>query len=161
MAAFVQHVRILHGGAEIFVTEQFLNGPNVISGLEKMRGERMPECVTPGMLGYASPVDSILDSPLQNRLVNVMPSFFACLHVFPPSFLRKDPLPAPVLWRVRILTIQGVGQEDTAPSAGSTSTGFPGKRFSIVPNAPSLRGTVQCRSLACQRRPATVLIFAT
>ena len=97
MAAFVQHVRVHHGGADVFVTEQFFDCPDVVTGLKQMGSERMPKYVAPGTLDRTGPADSILDSPLQNRLVSVMPSFFARLRIFPPGFLRKDPLPAPVL----------------------------------------------------------------
>ena len=49
MAAFVQHVRVHHGGADVLVTEQFLDCPDVLTGLKKVRGERMPECVARGL----------------------------------------------------------------------------------------------------------------
>lgn len=77
------------------MAEQLLDCPDVVTGLKEVRGERMPECVAPGMLDHTGPADRILDGSLQNRLVNVMPPFFARLRVFPPGFLRKDPLPAP------------------------------------------------------------------
>jgi hypothetical protein len=38
-AAFVQDVRVDHGGGHVGVPEQFLNGPNVVSGFEQVRGE--------------------------------------------------------------------------------------------------------------------------
>ena len=104
-----------------------------VTGLKEVRGERMPECVAPGMLDHTGPADSILDSPLQNRLVNVMPSFFARLRIFPPGFLRKDPLPAPVLRRVGILAVQGVRQEDTTPPIGQI---FFVNRFHLLQNGP-------------------------
>lgn len=59
MAAFVQHVRILHGGAEIFVTEQFLDRPAAVPGLKKMRGERVLECVNNIMCQELFPVDCV------------------------------------------------------------------------------------------------------
>lgn len=99
MAAFVHHVRVHHGGADVLVTEQFLDGPDVVTGLKEVRGERMPECVAPGMLDHTGPADSLLDGLLQNRLVNMMPAFLSSLGVPPSMFLGKDPLPAPVFRR--------------------------------------------------------------
>jgi len=52
MAAFVQHVRVHHGGADVLVTKQLLGCPDVVTGLKEVRGERMPECVAPGMLDH-------------------------------------------------------------------------------------------------------------
>ncbi len=108
MAAFVQYVRVDHGGADVLVTEQFLDCPDVVTGLKEVRGERMPECVATHVLHNPRLADGLLDCSLQNRLVNVMPSFFARLRVVPPGFLRKDPLPAPVFRRVGVLPIEDV-----------------------------------------------------
>ncbi len=66
MAAFVQHMRV-HHGADVLVTEQFLNGPDVVTGFKEVRGERMPECMSPGMLDHIGPADGILNSSLQSR----------------------------------------------------------------------------------------------
>lgn len=52
MAAFVQHVRVHHGGADVLMAEQFLDCPDVVTGLKEVRGERMPDCVAPGMLDH-------------------------------------------------------------------------------------------------------------
>ena len=40
-AAAIQHMSINHGRADIFVTQQFLNGANIISRFEQMRSEAM------------------------------------------------------------------------------------------------------------------------
>ncbi len=129
MAAFVQHMRVQHGRADVLVTEQFLNGPDVVTSFKEVRGERMPKCVAPGMLDHTGPADGLLDGLLQNRLGNMMPAFFAGLGVPPSMFLGKDPLPAPVLWHVGILAVQGVGQENTAPPLGQI---FLVDRFHLV-----------------------------
>jgi hypothetical protein len=43
MAATIEHVRIDHRRAHIRVPEQLLHGANVVTVLEQMRRERMPE----------------------------------------------------------------------------------------------------------------------
>ena len=46
-------MRVDHGCPDVDVTEEFLNGSYVGSGLEEMRCEGMPECVTSYFLGDA------------------------------------------------------------------------------------------------------------
>ncbi len=80
-----------------------------------MRGDRMPECVATHVLHNPRLADGLLDGPLENRLVNMMPSFFVSPGVLPAAFLGKDPLPAPVLRRVGVLAVEGVWKLHTAP----------------------------------------------
>lgn len=46
-------MRVDHGGPNVDVTKEFLNGSDVGSGLEEMRCEGMPEGVTSYFLGDA------------------------------------------------------------------------------------------------------------
>ena len=55
MAAFVQHLRVDHGGADVLVTEQFLDGPDIVPGLKEVRA---PE-KTPGTFSDASQKERI------------------------------------------------------------------------------------------------------
>lgn len=43
MDAFVQHVCVNHSSADVLMAEQFLDWPDVVTGLKEVRGERMPE----------------------------------------------------------------------------------------------------------------------
>jgi hypothetical protein len=43
MWAAIQHVRVKHGGLDVFVTQQFLDDANVIAVSQAMCGKRMPE----------------------------------------------------------------------------------------------------------------------
>jgi hypothetical protein len=115
MAPFVQYVRVDHGGADVPVTEQFLDCSDVIPRFKQMCGERMPEGVAPDMLDHSGHPNGLLDCPLKHRLVKMMPAFFASLGVRPAMFLRKDPLPAPVLRRVGVFPIESVRQWHSAP----------------------------------------------
>jgi mRNA interferase RelE/StbE len=87
-------MRVHHGHADVLVTEQFVDGPDVVTGFKEVRGERMPECVAPSMLDHTDPADGLLDGSLKNRLVNMMLAFFAGLGALPSMFLGKDTLPA-------------------------------------------------------------------
>jgi hypothetical protein len=60
------------------VTEQFLDGPDVVTGFKQVRDERMPECVAPGMLDHTGPADGLLDGSgtrkgAQNTLLRLLP----------------------------------------------------------------------------------------
>lgn len=50
LTAFLQDVRVDLGRTNITMTEQFLDGAQIISGLEQMGSKRMPEGVTTAML---------------------------------------------------------------------------------------------------------------
>ncbi len=65
-----------HGGADVFVTEEFLDGADVIAGLEKVGGERVAEGVTGDALGQADFLSSPTDGALQGRGIEVMAAFF-------------------------------------------------------------------------------------
>jgi len=52
-AAAIQNVGIDHGGLDILVAEEFLNGSDIVPGFEQVRGKAMPECVTTRGLGEA------------------------------------------------------------------------------------------------------------
>ena len=41
MTTLIQHVRVDHRGAHVAVSQQFLNRPDVVPGLEQMGGKRM------------------------------------------------------------------------------------------------------------------------
>ena len=61
----VEDMGIDHRGLYILVTEKFLDGPNVVTAFEQVRGEGVPECVTCGVLRQSRPGDS-----LPHRLLN-------------------------------------------------------------------------------------------
>jgi hypothetical protein len=77
----------------------------------------------------------IPDGFLYQLFVGVMTSLFLGLAVDPPVFLWKDPLPAPVLRRVGILSIKGIWKLDTAPPIGQI---FLVNRFHLVDLEPEL-----------------------
>lgn len=100
-----------HRHLDVAMPQQLLVRANVRAAFEQVCGKGVPECVAPGILDPTGPANGVLHHSLQNRLVNVMPSFLAGPGVLPSMLLGKDLLPAPVLRRVGILTVQGVGQQ--------------------------------------------------
>jgi hypothetical protein len=107
LAAAVEHVGVDRGGTHILVTEELLDGPDVVARLQQMSGEGMPEGVAPHMLDDARRADGLLHRPLNHGLVNMVPSLFACTSGLLPRGLGKDTLPAAVGGRVRVLPVQG------------------------------------------------------
>src|SRR3990170_2454569 len=54
LPASIQDMSIDHGGVHILMAEQFLDGPDVITVLNQVRGKRMPHGMTTGRPGYSS-----------------------------------------------------------------------------------------------------------
>jgi len=66
-----------HSNFHVFVAKQFLDGSVVIAIIEQMRGKRVAEGVTGGVLDNARLAYGILDNALNSGLVDVMASLFA------------------------------------------------------------------------------------
>jgi hypothetical protein len=58
-------MRVAHRGLDVFVTEQLLNGPDIISVLQQVRGEGMAEGVAGRMLGEPHRGGCRFDGPLE------------------------------------------------------------------------------------------------
>ena len=78
------------------MTKKLLDRADVVTRIEEMGGERMPECVTADVLDQTGRAHSFLSGPLQDRFVGMVAAFLARSSVLPSIFLRKDPLPTPV-----------------------------------------------------------------
>jgi hypothetical protein len=66
ISASIEDMRIDHGGADVPVSEEFLDCPDIIAVLKWMGGKRMPEGVTTGWFGDPSFPNSFLDRSLQD-----------------------------------------------------------------------------------------------
>ena len=71
--ALLQNVRIDHGGAQVGVAEQFLDGPNIAAGLQKMRREAVSKRVR----SHSFLDVSILDRPTQRLAKNAFMQMMA------------------------------------------------------------------------------------
>jgi len=71
----------------------------------------MAERVTGGTFGNPGAGHRLLDCPLDNRFIDVMPSLLTGIPVPPSTFLRENPLPAPISRRVGILSRECVWHE--------------------------------------------------
>jgi len=103
-------MRVEHGRADVLVAQQFLNGPDVIAVLEQMGGERVPERVAGSRFHQARPADGLLDGPLQDNLVEVVPSALAGISLYVDTRCGEDPMPSPFPARAWVLPRQSIGQ---------------------------------------------------
>ena len=69
MASPVQHIRVNHGRADVFVSQEFLDRTNVVAGLKQMCGKGMPEGMAADMFDHSGLTDSLLHRPLKNGLL--------------------------------------------------------------------------------------------
>src|SRR5512136_578475 len=65
--AALEHMGVDHGGFDILVTEQFLDGTDVVTILEKLGGEGMAEGMRGNGFVQASGQRSLTDSLLHHR----------------------------------------------------------------------------------------------
>jgi len=103
--ATVQNLSVDHRRSNIFVAEQFLNSSYIVTVFEQMRSEAMAKGMAGSLLCYSCLVDSLLYSPLQLALVEVMPAFCPGARVYFLLRRREEILPAPLAICVRILPL--------------------------------------------------------
>lgn len=109
MAPFIEDVRVDHGRADVLVSKQFLDRSDVVAGLKQVCGKGMPERMASHALDEVCLAHRFLYCPLENCLVDVVPSLFAGLGILPAVLLRENPLPTPLLRRIGVFSFDGVG----------------------------------------------------
>ena len=103
-----------HSGTNVFVTEEFLHGANIISRFEEVGGKRMAEGVTGDAFGEAQKLDGFSNDLLDGSLTEMMSPHQPGVGVGRASRGRKDILPAPFSTGIRVFLGQGMGQVNTA-----------------------------------------------
>jgi hypothetical protein len=71
-AGLVEDVGVDHGGLDVAVAQQLLDGADVVPLLEEVGGERVPEGVAAGGLGQPGLRDRLLHRLLHGRLVQMV-----------------------------------------------------------------------------------------
>ncbi len=66
----IQYMGVDHGGFHVFVTEQFLNGSDIIGILKHRCGERVTEGVTGRVLDEPRLADCVFDDTLDSGLIS-------------------------------------------------------------------------------------------
>ncbi len=70
-----------HGGADVFVAEELLDGANVVAGFEEMGGKAVAEGMAAGWLLDAGGDDGLFDGVLEVLFGEVVPTSFAAARV--------------------------------------------------------------------------------
>ena len=70
-----------HGGGDVFVAEEFLDGANIIALFQQVRSETVPERVAVGGLGDAAGPDCVFDGVLEVFLVDMVAAFLAATRI--------------------------------------------------------------------------------
>lgn len=76
-ASAMQHVCIDHGRFDVFMAQKFLHGANIITILQEMGGEAVPQGMAVPTLVNASLLYSRFHRLLQDSVRHVMAPFFA------------------------------------------------------------------------------------
>ena len=66
-----------HGGGDVFVAEEFLDGANIIALFQQVRSETVPERVAVCGLGDSAGPDGVFDGVLEVFLVDMVAAFLA------------------------------------------------------------------------------------
>lgn len=114
--ASIRHMRVDHGRFHVFMPEEFLDGPDVVTVCKQMRRKGMTERVAGRMLGDARRGRGGFRRPPDQRLIKVVPSLVAGLGAPPAVLLRKPVLPPPLPRCPWVLPIEDAREIDsTAP----------------------------------------------
>src|SRR5258708_80683 len=103
--AAIQHVSVDHCSIEIFMPEQFLNCPYVVSGFQQMRGEAMTKRMATGVFDDARGAYRLLDCFLKHSFAHMVSSFDTGTWVNRSFSGWKDVLPPPFSLRIRIFFV--------------------------------------------------------
>src|SRR4030095_5069421 len=127
----IEDVGVDHRGADVPVTQQLLDGTNVVAFLQEVRGKRVPEGMARGGLGNPRAPDRVLDRPLEDRLVQVVAATLTGHAVHVEASRRKDPLPSPGAAGIRVLAQERPGQLDPARTMPKIAFVLPARTLEV------------------------------
>src|SRR3954471_11525386 len=81
-AGFLEDVGVDLGGGDVGVAEEFLDGADVVAGLEEMGGEGMAEGVATDWFGNLAELDGVADGALEDEFVEMRASLFFGTRIF-------------------------------------------------------------------------------
>ena len=103
-----------HGGGDVAVAEELLDGADVVAAFEEVGGEGVAEGVAGDSFGEVRFGGRSFDGALEDAFVEVVAVFGVVSMVFPAAGGGKDPLPDPGFARRRDFSVDGVGEPDGA-----------------------------------------------
>jgi hypothetical protein len=92
-ARSVEHVGANHRRRNVFVTEELLNGPDVVVGLKEMGGKSVPKAMDTDGFAYVREAYGGVDRCLEVALVDMVASYLAGAGVFRQDLCKEDILP--------------------------------------------------------------------
>ena len=114
---FVQNMRINHRRSNIFVSEESLDGSDIVTAFQQMGGEAMPESMAAGCLGNTGGKNGFFYCVLKIFLRDVMTADFSAARVERGLGRWEDVLPDPGTLGIWIFTAQCGWEVDFATSA--------------------------------------------
>ena len=97
------------GCADVFVAELFLDGSDIRSSFQKMSRERMAKCMTARWFGNACFSYGDFNCPLNRTFIKVMSSCNPGTRVKASLPSRKNVLPSPFFWGIRVFSRERIG----------------------------------------------------
>lgn len=110
----VDHCRLY-----VAVAKKLLDGTDVVSSFEEVGGEGMAEGVAGDRLTDAGLQRRLVDSPLEDRRIHVVPAFLASFWILPSPLLWEKPLPGELELGVGVLPVKGPNPR-RGPGRGSS-----------------------------------------
>ena len=117
-AGTVQHMGVNHCGSDVFVTEELLNGTDVVSGFKQMGGETVSEGVAACRFSDSGCSDGQFDRVLKIFFRGVMPAPLAGARVEGRFCGWKKILPHELASGIGIFSLQSKGQINLATASG-------------------------------------------
>lgn len=106
----LQNIRANHHRIHIVVHEQLVHSAAVDTGLEKMRGKGMPQCIDTDELGNARLSHCASQCALRAFRIQIMASDNASMQIRGYRGRQEHSLPCP-RWPARIFRLQGMQQK--------------------------------------------------
>jgi hypothetical protein len=103
----MQYMRVNHRCLHIFVTQQFLHGPDIVPLREQMRRKAVPKGMTTDVFGSLCRTTDLAHGPLQTTLTDVMPADGGGARVSGQPVRGEHGLPNPESAGTRVFAFQG------------------------------------------------------
>jgi len=118
MAAAIQHMGINHGGGDIGVTQELLDGADVVAAFQQMGGKAVTQGMTVDPLTDRGRHGRLFDALLQAVFMDMVPPGLAAARIERQPAAGKNILPGPFLRGIGIFPGQGVGKKDLTRPLG-------------------------------------------
>jgi hypothetical protein len=115
--AAVEDVGVDHGGGDVAVAEELLDGADVVASLEEVGGKGVAEGVAANALGELGGDGGLANGALEDGFVEVVATAFVGGWVEVDACGGEEPLPGPFARRAGVFDAEGVWDFDVAGAA--------------------------------------------